>query len=236
MPGISGHFSSNSNISYFRAELIAEIMDIDFLVIEGNIGAGKTTLAKMLSEDYNSKLILEEFTDNPFLPKFYHEPSRFSFPLELSFLAERYNQLKKDLANRDLFRNLTITDYYFMKSLIFAQNTLAPDEYNLYRRLFDIIHEKFPKPDLYVYLHLPVELLMSNIKKRGLEYEQQIDADYLKVIQGGYFNFFSQQTEFPIVVIDISNIDFVDNQDDYKKIKELIFGEEFPNGLSRLIL
>jgi deoxyguanosine kinase len=211
-------------------------MNIDFLVVEGNIGAGKTTLAKMLSEDLNSKLILEEFTDNPFLPKFYHEPARFSFPLELSLLAERYTQLKSDLADRDLFCNLTIADYYFMKSLIFAQNTLTPDEYNLYRRLFDIIYERLPKPDLYLYLHLPIELLIQNIKKRGREYEQQIEPGYLKIIQQGYFNYFSQQNEFPVLVIDTSNIDFVENHDDYKKIKDLIFGSKYPNGLNRLIL
>jgi deoxyguanosine kinase len=123
-----------------------------------------------------------------------------------------------------------------MKSRIFAQNTLAPDEYNLYRRLFDIIYEKLPKPDLYIYLHLPVELLISNIKRRGREYEQLIDADYLKIIQGGYFNYFAQQSAFPIVVIDISNIDFVDNHGDYEIIKKLIFDEKFPNGLSRVIL
>jgi deoxyguanosine kinase len=211
-------------------------MDIDFLVVEGNIGAGKTTLAQMLSEDLNGKLILEEFTENPFLPKFYKEPVRFSFALELSFLAERYNQLKTDLANRDLFFSMTITDYYVMKSRIFAQNTLAPDEYNLYRRLFDIIYEKLPKPDLYVYIHLPVELLIQNIKIRGREYEQRIDASYLKIIQGGYFNYFAQQNEFPILVIDASKINFMDNPRDYEKIKELIFSKKFPNGLNRVIL
>jgi deoxyguanosine kinase len=211
-------------------------MEIDFLVIEGNIGAGKTTLAKMLSEDLNSKLILEEFTDNPFLPKFYNEPVRFSFPLELSFLAERYNQLKTDLADRDLFCNMTIADYYFMKSLIFAQNTLAPDEYNLYRRLFDIIYEKLPKPDLYLYLHLPVELLLQNIKKRGREYEQMIEPGYLNIIQRGYFNFFAQQNDFPIIVIDTSNIDFIENSQDYNKIKNLILDGKFSNGFNRVIL
>jgi len=211
-------------------------MDIDFLVVEGNIGAGKTTLAQMLSEDLNGKLILEEFTENPFLPKFYKEPVRFSFALELSFLAERYNQLKTDLANRDLFFSMTITDYYVMKSRIFAQNTLAPDEYNLYRRLFDIIYEKLPKPDLYVYIHLPVELLIQNIKIRGREYEQRIEASYLKIIQGGYFNYFAQQNEFPILVIDASKINFMDNPRDYEKIKELIFSKKFPNGLNRVIL
>jgi len=123
-----------------------------------------------------------------------------------------------------------------MKSLIFAQSTLAPDEYNLYRRLFDIIYERLPKPDLYLYLHLPVKLLIQNIQKRGREYEQQIEPSYLRIIQEGYFNFFAQQNDFPVLVIDTSSIDFVENTEDYKKIKELIFGGKFSNGLNRIIL
>ena len=211
-------------------------MSIDYLVIEGNIGAGKTTLAKKLGADFNSKLILEGFSDNPFLPKFYNDPAKYSFPLELSFLAERYSQLKTDLANRDLFHELTITDYYFMKSLIFARNTLAPDEYNLYRKFFDIIYERLPKPDLYVYLHLPENLLMQNIRKRGRDYEQSIEIEYLKTIKEGYFNFFSQQTDFPVLVIDTSNIDFVKNKSEYQMIKDLIFEKRYPNGINREIL
>ena len=123
-----------------------------------------------------------------------------------------------------------------MKSLIFAQNTLAPDEYSLYRKLFDTIYERLPKPDLYIYLHLPIEQLIQNINKRGYEYEQQIEPRYLKIINEGYFNFFSQQNEFPVLVIDTSNIDFVDNREDYNKIKTLIFENEFPKGVNRLIL
>lgn len=210
-------------------------MSIDYLVIEGNIGAGKTTLAKMLSADLNSKLILEGFSDNPFLPKFYSDPAKYSFPLELSFLAERYSQLKTDLANRDLFHDLTIMDYYFMKSLIFAQNTLAPDEYNLYRKFFDIIYERLPKPDLYVYLHLPENLLIENIRKRGRDYEQSIEMGYLKTIREGYFNFFSQQTDFPVLIIDTSKIDFVKNSADYQLIKGLIFNKEYHIGINREI-
>lgn len=211
-------------------------MSIDYLVIEGNIGAGKTTLATMLSADLNSRLILEGFSDNPFLPKFYSDPAKYSFPLELSFLAERYSQLKTDLANRDLFHELTITDYYFMKSLIFAQNTLAPDEYNLYRKFFDIIYERLPKPDLYVYLHLSENQLIENIRSRGRDYEQSIAPDYLKTIREGYFNFFSQQTSFPVLILDTSNIDFVKKEADYQLIKDAILGREYPNGMSRVIL
>ena len=209
------------------------MMNIDYLVIEGNIGAGKTTLSTMLSRDLNSKLILEGFSDNPFLPKFYTDPAKYSFPLELSFLAERYSQLKTNLANRDLFHKLTITDYYFMKSLIFAQNTLASDEYNLYRRFFDIIYERLPKPDLYVYLHLPENLLIENIRRRGRDYEQSIEITYLKTIREGYFNFFSQQNDFPVLVIDTSKLDFVKYDKDYQIIKELIFNNVHAAGINR---
>jgi len=211
-------------------------MSIDYLVIEGNIGAGKTTLATMLSADLNSKLILEGFSDNPFLPKFYSDPAKYSFPLELSFLAERYSQLKNDLASRDLFHELTIMDYYFMKSLIFAQNTLAPDEYNLYRKFFDIIYERLPKPDLYVYLHIPESKLIENIRMRGRDYEKSIEISYLRTIKEGYFNFFSQQTDFPVLIIDTSNVDFVKNSAHYQMIKDLIFANRYPNGISREIL
>ena len=211
-------------------------MNIDYLVIEGNIGAGKTTLATMLSADLNSKLILEGFSDNPFLPKFYSDPSKYSFLLELSFLAERYSQLKNDLSNRDLFHDLTIMDYYFMKSLIFAQNTLAPDEYNLYRKFFDIIYDRLPRPDLYVYLHIPESKLIENIRMRGRDYEQSIETGYLRTIKEGYFNFFSQQNDFPVLIIDTSNIDFVKDQTHYQLIKDLIFAKSYPNGISREIL
>ena len=198
------------------------MMNLDFLVIEGNIGAGKTTFAKMLSEEYDTKLILESFAENPFLPKFYSDPEKYSFPLELSFLAERYGQLKKELTNRDLFHQYTIADYYFMKSLIFAQNTLAQDEYNLYRNFFDIIYERLPKPDLFVYLHLPEDQLIVNIRKRGRDYEQSIDADYLRKIREGYFTFFSQQNDFPVLIIDTSKIDFVKHNEHYKLLRNLV--------------
>ena len=212
------------------------MMNLDFLVIEGNIGAGKTTFAKRLSEEYDAKLILEQFAENPFLPKFYNDPEKYSFALELSFLAERYGQLKKELTNRDLFHQNTIADYYFMKSLIFAQNTLAQDEYNLYRNFFDIIYERLPKPDLFVYLHLPEDQLIVNIKKRGRDYEQSIDADYLKKIREGYFTFFSQQNDFPVLIVDTSQIDFVKYETHYGMLRNLIIRPIDWTGIRREIL
>lgn len=207
-----------------------------YLVIEGNIGAGKTTLAKMLAKDLNAKLILEQFADNPFLPKFYKNPERYSFPLELSFLAERYTQLNTELRSASLFHSLTIADYYFMKSLIFAQNTLSGDELNLYKQLFSIIYNSLPKPDLYVYLHLPVDRLLKNIKKRGRDFEQDISPDYLNQLTQGYFDFFKQHPEYTFLVIDTSNIDFVEHKNDYDKLKSAIFDESYNKGVNLIRL
>lgn len=209
-------------------------MDLNYLVIEGNIGAGKTTLSKMIAEEYNAKLILEQFADNPFLPKFYKEPDKYSFQLELSFLAERYQQLNNELTSRDLFRPFTVADYYFMKSLIFARATLKEDEYNLYRQIFNIIYKSIPKPDLYVYLHLDVPMLKSNINKRGRDYEKEIPEEYLHKIQEGYFDFFRQQNDIKYLVIDSNNMDFVENPDHYEEVKKLIFNREYPSGINRI--
>jgi deoxyadenosine/deoxycytidine kinase len=207
---------------------------MQYLVIEGNIGAGKTTLAKMLANDLNARIVLEQFADNPFLPKFYNDPQRYSFPLELSFLAERYKQLNAELRSSSLFQPLLIADYFFMKSLIFAQNTLAKDEFNLYRQIFEIIYSSIPKPDLYVYLHVPVDRLISNIKKRGRDYEQSITPEYLETIQRGYFEFFKQHPDYTFLVIDTSELDFVDHPEDYAKIKAAIFDQSFKKGVQRL--
>ena len=211
-------------------------MKINFLVIEGNIGAGKTTLAQMISRDFNAKLVLEQFANNPFLPKFYHEPEKYSFPLEMSFLAERYNQLNRELQNFDLFSSFTVSDYYFMKSLIFAQNTLQADEYKLYQQFFRIIYDKMPKPDLYVYLHLNTENLLRNIEKRGRDYEKQIDAFYLEKIAQGYFSFFKQQSDYPVAIIDINGIDFVENDVHLKLLQDVIFKNEYKDGINRVLL
>ena len=209
---------------------------MQFLVIEGNIGAGKTTLSKRIAEEYNAKLVLEQFADNPFLPKFYDDQDRYSFPLELSFLADRYNQIKNQVLNLDLFHSFLVADYYFAKSSIFAQNTLKDDEYHLFRQIFDIVFESMPKPDLYVYLHADTNRLIKNIEKRGRNYEQNIEPEYLEKIQKGYFHFFKQTTTFPILIIDINNIDFVNNPDHYQLIKEAVFKSYYKLGVNRLIL
>jgi deoxyadenosine/deoxycytidine kinase len=146
----------------------------NYVVIEGNIGSGKTTLATRIAEQFNATLILEHYADNPFLPKFYNEPEKYSFPLELSFLASRYKQLKEELVPQNLFKSFTIADYYFMKSLVFAASTLEGDEYNLYRQIFYIIYGSLPKPDIFIYLHLRPERLLKNIEKRGRSYEKNI--------------------------------------------------------------
>jgi deoxyadenosine/deoxycytidine kinase len=211
-------------------------MDLRFLVIEGNIGAGKTTLAARLSKELNAKLVLEQFADNPFLPKFYADQEKYSFPLELAFLADRYNQIKKEVLQPELFQSMLISDYYFTKSAIFARNTLQDDEYRLFRRLFDIVFESLPKPDLYVYLHLNIENLLRNIKKRGRDYEQQMQPEYLEKIQTGYFDYFRQSAQFPVLIIDTNRIDFVNNPEDYNLLKDIILENDYGSGIHRKII
>lgn len=207
-----------------------------YLVIEGNIGAGKTTLVNRIAEEYNAKPLLEQFADNPFLPKFYKDQERYSFPLELSFMAERYHQIKKQVLDLDLFHDFLVADYYFAKSSIFAQNTLKEDEYHLFRQIFDIIFESMPKPDLYVYLHSTTEKLLQNIKSRGRDYEQNILPEYLEKIENGYFKFFRGVTTFPVLIIDINNIDFVENPDHYHKLKQALLKSDYKLGVNRLIM
>lgn len=190
----------------------------NYIAIEGNIGAGKTSLAKMMSDEFNARVILERFADNPFLPKFYEDKERYAFPLEMSFLADRYQQLSDDLAQFDLFKHLIVSDYYMFKSLIFAQVTLPKDEYILYRKMFDLMYKEITKPDLYVYLYQNTDRLLQNIKKRGREYEQNIQPDYLQKIHDGYSNFIKTQQNLNTLVIDVSELDFVDNKDDYRFI------------------
>jgi deoxyadenosine/deoxycytidine kinase len=194
----------------------------NFIVIEGNIGAGKTTLATNIAGDFNARLVLEQFADNPFLPKFYEDPEKHAFPLELSFLAERYHQLKKELSSQDLFKPAIISDYYFVKSLIFAKSNLKEDEYALYSKLFHIINDSLPKPDLFVYLYHDISQLQKNIKKRGRSYELNITDEYLIKIQHAYFDFFKQLPDLRILVIDMNNIDFANNPLDYELILNIL--------------
>ncbi|MCH4821881.1 2-amino-4-hydroxy-6-hydroxymethyldihydropteridine diphosphokinase [Gramella lutea] len=186
-----------------------------YIAVEGNIGAGKTSFSTMISEDFNAKLILERFKDNPFLPKFYENKERYAFPLEMSFLADRYQQLSDDLAQYDLFKDFVISDYDVFKSLIFAKITLHEDEYSLYHKLFHLMYKELVKPELYIYLYQNTERLLENIKKRGRDYEQNIQPDYLVNINKSYLNFIKSQSNMKVQVIDISGLDFVSNRKDY---------------------
>jgi 2-amino-4-hydroxy-6-hydroxymethyldihydropteridine diphosphokinase len=195
---------------------------MNYIAIEGNIGAGKTTLTTKIAEDFNAKTVLERFADNPFLPKFYEDQNRYAFPLEMSFLADRYQQIADDLAQFDLFKDFIIADYHIFKSLIFAKVTLTDDEYRLYRKLFEIIYKEMPKPDLYIYLYQNTERLLENIKQRGRNYEQEIPAEYLDKINRGYLDYIKSQTDLNVLVIDVSDRDFVKNQEDYAFVLEEI--------------
>ena len=210
-------------------------MKYNYIAIEGTIGAGKTSLATRISAQYNARLILEQFEDNSFLPKFYNDPDKYAFPLEMSFLASRFQQLKDQLSSQDLFKSFTISDYFINKSLIFAGKTLQPDELSLYARFFNIINASLPKPDLLVYLYLEVENLKRNIIKRGRSYEQDIQNNYLDKIQSGYFEYIRQQQDMRILIIDTNQIDFVEKEEDYQKILDII-NQEYPKGIHRFTL
>jgi 2-amino-4-hydroxy-6-hydroxymethyldihydropteridine diphosphokinase len=191
------------------------LKQLNYIAIEGNIGAGKTTLATKIAEDCNGKPILERFADNPFLPKFYKDQNRYAFPLEMSFLADRYQQLSDDLAQFDLFKDFIVADYHIFKSQIFAKVTLQEDEFRLYKTMFDIMYKEMPKPDLYIYLYQNTDRLLANIKKRGRSYEQDISSNYLEKINQGYLEYIKSQTDINALIIDISELDFVKNQEDY---------------------
>ena len=202
-------FKLNAPLSKIKLE------QFNYIAIEGNIGAGKTTLTTKIAEDFNAKTVLERFADNPFLPKFYKDQNRYAFPLEMSFLADRYQQISDDLAQFDLFKDFIVADYHIFKSLIFAKVTLAEDEVRLYKTLFDIIYKEMPKPDLYIYLYQNTERLLQNIKRRGRSYEQEIPASYLEKINNGYLDYIKTQKELNVLIIDVSELDFLKNQKDY---------------------
>ncbi|SDB57389.1 2-amino-4-hydroxy-6-hydroxymethyldihydropteridinediphosphokinase [Flavobacteriaceae bacterium MAR_2010_188] len=196
--------------------------DYNYIAIEGNIGAGKTSLAKMISQEFNAKLILERFADNPFLPKFYKEPKRYGFTLEMSFLADRYQQITDDLSQLDLFKDFIVSDYDVFKSLIFSKITLSEEEFKLYRKLFYLMYQEISKPDLYVYLYQDTERLKSNILKRGRDYESNIQAEYLNKINSGYLDYLKNHPDMNVKIINISEKDFVANREDYLEILEEI--------------
>lgn len=210
-------------------------MRYNYIAIEGNIGAGKTTLASKIAQQYNGKLILEQFEGNPFLAKFYENQEKYAFPLELSFLAERYQQLKRELAHQELFTDFTISDYFLNKSLIFARKTLSDDEYQLFITLFNIMNANLPRPELLVHLFVSTKRLQSNIKMRGREYEQRIPDEYLEKIQESYLDYLKQQPQLRILLLDVNEIDFVAHPSHFNKIVD-IMNQELPKGMTRLKL
>jgi deoxyadenosine/deoxycytidine kinase len=207
----------------------------NFIAIEGNIGAGKTTLATRLAADQNRRLILEEFSDNPFLPPFYREPERYAFPVELFFMAERHKQLQSELAQTDLFTSGVIADYIFVKTLLFARNTLPDEEFRLFSRLFNVMDAGFPNPELIVYLHRPVEALQANIAKRGREYEQEIKDEYLASVQSAYFNYFGTQKEQAVLVLELGDKNFAEDEEVYQRMVTLMEGT-YPVGMTSVVL
>ncbi|MDX1911981.1 MAG: deoxynucleoside kinase [Saprospiraceae bacterium] len=203
-----------------------------FIAVEGNIGAGKTTLCHQLSDRLGCALVLEQFTDNPFLPPFYEQPERYAFPVELFFMTERHKQLLEHFAQPDLFRSLTVADYFFVKTLLFAKNNLSEAEFRLFQRLFLVLNATFPKPDLLLYLHRPVPVLLKQIKKRGRNIEQNIAPDYLAEIQEAYFDYLKSETETPVVLLDLDDADFQSDPGVFEKILRLLT-ETHPQGFTQ---
>ena len=205
-----------------------------FTVIEGNIGAGKTTLAERLAAQFGRRLILEQFTDNPFLPLFYKDPARYAFPVELFFMAERHKQLEAELAHRELFTQAgTVADYLFVKTLLFARNSLSEQEFRLFHRLFGVMDAGFPDPDLVVYLHRPVAALQANIRARGRSFETDIADAYLEAVQTAYFRYFRSAPYLPVVVIDLGYADFTE-PGAYAKLVDLIVQRSYSPGVHRV--
>lgn len=201
---------------------INKTLNYKYIAIEGNIGAGKTTLSELLAKAHNYRLILEQFTDNPFLPLFYENPERYAFQVELFFMTERYKQLQEYYASQDLFQQNTIADYFFLKTLLFANSNLAAEEKRLFQQLFHTLNARFPNPEILIYLHRPIEELKVYIEKRGREMENTIDPIYLEKVQQAYFSFFKTQPNFPVLVIDMEGVDFVKSPCGYTKIEELL--------------
>ncbi|KAB1063447.1 deoxynucleoside kinase [Salibacter halophilus] len=208
-------------------------MKYRYIAIEGIIGTGKTSLAQKFSSDLNGKLLLEEFDENPFLPLFYEEPQRYGFPVEMSFLAERYHQIKNKIQTKDLFQPI-FSDYIFEKSLLFAHLNLSEDEYALYKQIFKIITSSLPAPEVTFFLYKKPEIALENIKKRGRSYEQNITIDYLDDLQSQYISFFKQKLDWRVVFIDSSKLDFVSNISDYKFLCSLL-DREYDEGITRII-
>ncbi len=206
-----------------------------YIAIEGNIGAGKTSFCELLNKETNSRLILEEFKENPFLPLFYKDPERYAFTLELFFMTERYKQFQSAVVTGDLFSDFMLSDYFFTKTLLFARKNLPDHEYKLFQKLYGALETGIPKPDLLIYFHRNVDILLKNIQSRGRSYELGIKADYLQGIQESYFEYLRNIISFPVLIIDLGEIDFVKNKSHYDEVKRLMTKEYLP-GVHRVTL
>lgn len=194
----------------------------NYIVVEGNIGSGKTSFCQKLGNQYGCKVILEDFEENPFLPFFYENPERFAFTVELFFLTERQKQLQRHLVNQDLFTSFTVADYAFIKSLLFSRKNLTEEEYRMFNKIFNVFNSSFPQPDIIVYFHRGIPELLKLIKSRGREYEQDISDAYLQNIQNSYFEYFRNILSFPILIVDITDVDFLSNEVHYKTVESLL--------------
>lgn len=194
----------------------------EFIAIEGVIGVGKTSLAKLLSARHNARLVLEQFAENPFLPKFYEDRERYAFPTQMAFLASRFKQ-QQHILSKDLFHELTVSDYLFEKDRIFARLNLEDDELALYDSIYTIMTGISAKPDLVIYLQSTVERLIQNIRERDRDYERYITIDYLRDLSDAYNHFFYHYNKSPLIIINTSSIDFVSNEKHLDYIEEQIF-------------
>jgi len=206
----------------------------NYIVVEGSIGAGKTTLSTMLARDFNAELVLERFADNPFLEKFYKDPEHYAFPVEMTFLMDRYQQLRGLLTARDLFTDCVIGDYFIDKCLLFSKNNLSHDEFSLFKKVFDTIAGFLPKPELILYLYTKPDRLLRQIARRGRDFERDITAEYLSDIQEKYLTYFRENQQTPVLLVDTENIDFVENNSDYQRFKDLLTNSYDP-GIHRIL-
>lgn len=206
-----------------------------YICVEGNIGSGKTSFVEMIQQEYACEMILEEFQDNPFLPYFYQDKDRYAFSVELFFMTERYKQLQRQLLSQGLFQQFTIADYSFVKSVLFAKNNLIEEEYRLFQKMWNVLNAPFPKPDILIYFHRDVSILKKFIDQRGRPYEKMIEGSYLKQIQDTYFDYFKNILTFPVVILDLNEIDFVNDPKSYTAIKHIMAGKYLP-GVHRVSL
>jgi len=207
-------------------------MNYKSISVEGNIGVGKTTLAKLLSNDLGHKLILETFENNPFLKDFYENSNKNALPLELFFLAERYELLK--LNSEDMFFSGTVSDFIFDKSKLFAVNTLKDYELNIFNKIYSLMKKSVKNPEILIYLHSDLSSLQNKITKRGRVYENNIQSDYLKKINDTYLDYIGKRSEFPVVLIDVTSLDFKNNSKHFNLIKNIIF-QKHENGVTKFI-